>query len=128
MISKKAAAPTATAPAATPAAAPKAPASAPMATAPAPSAPIKAATQPAAGGQSFPLLRANAAVLNQLKIVSRDNPQALAQYIQQLKNTHPQIIEEINKNRPGFLQLMREPITETPPAVQGGAEGMYEDD
>jgi UV excision repair protein RAD23 len=87
------------------------------AAAPSPAAaprPAAAAGSPAAAAaspsDSFPLLRANPQVLNQLKVVSRDNPQALAQYIQQLKNTNPQLIEEINKNRAGFLQLLKEPV------------------
>jgi len=67
-----------------------------------------------AGSGSFPLLRAQPQILNQLKVASRDNPQALAQVIQQLKNTHPQIIQEINANRPQFMELMREPVQETP--------------
>jgi UV excision repair protein RAD23 len=116
----------------------------PGATAPATASPAASAqasggaTQPAAGSGDFPLLRGNPQILNQLKVVSRDNPQALAQYIQQLRATHPQIIDEINKNRNGFLQLMKEPIAQaTPASPSAGAfddemmdtegEGGYED-
>ena len=90
-----------------------------------------AAAAPASGGSGsdFPLLRANPAILNELKRVTRDNPQAIAQYLHQLKTSHPQLIEEINKNKAGFLQLVREPIQPSaglnPGAGLGGEFGDY---
>jgi len=101
-------------------------------------APAPAAAPTGASGD-FPQLRSNPQILNELKLVSRDNPQSMAQYLQRLKTSHPQLVEEINKNKGGFLQLLREPLATVPSSpgsggydddamdLEGGEGGMMED-
>lgn len=109
------------------------PESARIQTAPAPPSPAAAsnseapAAAPAASGD-FPILRGNPQILNELRMVSRDNPQAMGQYLGQLRTTNPQIIEEINRNKQGFLVLMREPVDTVPSSPSGGWGQDYDDD
>lgn len=62
----------------------------------------------------FPQLRSNPTVLRRLQTCSRDTPQELSKLLAELRQSNPELIAEINSNKQGFLQLLRE----APPAPQ----------
>eukprot|EP00814_Leptocylindrus_danicus_P007181 CAMPEP_0116020784 /NCGR_PEP_ID=MMETSP0321-20121206/10003_1 /TAXON_ID=163516 /ORGANISM="Leptocylindrus danicus var. danicus, Strain B650" /LENGTH=449 /DNA_ID=CAMNT_0003491541 /DNA_START=48 /DNA_END=1397 /DNA_ORIENTATION=+ len=73
-----------------------------------------AATAPAAASSSSDPLAALRAhpQLNQLRRLVQTNPQALQAVLSQIGQQQPELLQAINANQAGFLELMNEPVVE----------------
>ncbi|KAH9249563.1 hypothetical protein BASA81_012736 [Batrachochytrium salamandrivorans] len=76
--------------------------------------PFAPATPAAVQHDNFPLLRGSPHILRRLQVCSRESPQGLSALLAELRQSNPELIQEINANKQGFLQLLREVPTSTP--------------
>jgi len=88
-----------------------------------PSAAPSATTTPAGGTGPLEELR-NHPQFNQLRQLVQSNPAALEPVLQQIGQQSPQLLDQIRSNQAAFLQMLNEPVEQTPaPSAQGGMPG-----
>lgn len=77
---------------------------------------------------NFPLLRGSPHILRRLQVCSRENPQGLSALLAELRQSNPELIQEINANKQGFLQLLREAPAASAPVQADRMEDVDDED